>query len=71
MDRSENVLRELYNLTRLENRLTAGSNKAGKQPQLRALCNLTWLLHPGQIFQSFPMFKLGLEIETRSLNSEV
>ena len=30
-----------------------------------------FLLHPGQIFQSIPMFKLGLEIEIRSLNSEV
>ena len=28
------------------------------------------LFHPGQIFQSIPMFKLGLEIEIRSLISK-
>ena len=57
-DRQKQI-RALYILTRLENRLTAGSNKAREQSQLRALYNLTRLLHPGQIFQSIPMFKLG------------
>ena len=51
--------RALYSLARLENRLTAESNKAQNQSQLRALYNLTKLLRRGEIFQSIPMFKLG------------
>ena len=58
--RSENALRALHNLTRLENRLIAGSNKAEKQSHLRALFNLTWLLHPGQSKFEAAILKLEL-----------
>ena len=61
----------MYNLTRLEDRLTAESNEAVKHSQLRALYNFTRLLHPWQNFQSILMFKLGLEIEIQILNSDV